>query len=292
VDKNQFEQKFAEIDSWGQSLTNELSKFITTSPAEFIYHYTNANGLLGIVSSGRVWATHVSRLNDKSENIYGFELVKNFTERNRQYLSRALLEKVSTELCAVDTYVACYSEIINLLSQWRSYGGSSVGYCLGFETKRMATVDGRMPLLEKVIYGDGKAIALLDYLMQQINCYLNSKKFGQVEVGYQIGMLAATLNNIACIIKHPSFEEEGEYRQIYQPKNSKRKLQQYTRSGQYGLTPYVKIDFPEDDLLPLETITIGPCEDFNKEEKMLKELLSQNRYKNVEILRSIIPLRT
>lgn len=292
MDENEFEQKFAKIDRWWISLTNDLAQFITTSPAEIIYHYTDINGLIGMVSSGRVWATHVSRLNDKSENIHGFELVKNFAQKNRQYVSTALLEKASSKLFTIDTYVACYSEQNDLLSQWRSYCGSSVGYCLGFETKRMVTVNGHMPLLEKVIYGDDKAIVLLNYLMQRIDCYLTSEKFGEVEVGYLIGLLEATLNIIACIIKHPSFEEEREYRQIYRPEKSKRQLQRYTRSGQYGLTPYVEIEFSEDGLLPLNTITIGPCENFDKEAGMLNEFLSQYRYEHVEILRSIIPLRT
>jgi hypothetical protein len=31
---------------------------------ETVYHYTDSRGLIGILSTGKVWATHVARLND------------------------------------------------------------------------------------------------------------------------------------------------------------------------------------------------------------------------------------
>ncbi|EJG2383281.1 hypothetical protein HMPREF1144_0490 [Klebsiella sp. OBRC7] len=46
-----------------------------------IYHYTDLNGLKGIIESGSLWATHFSFLNDSNELTHGMNcLVKWFTE--------------------------------------------------------------------------------------------------------------------------------------------------------------------------------------------------------------------
>src|SRR5688572_29928312 len=46
-----------------------------TSLPEHLYHYTTTAGFLGIIRSERVWATHTSFLNDKSEIEYGAQLM-------------------------------------------------------------------------------------------------------------------------------------------------------------------------------------------------------------------------
>ena len=42
-----------------------------------IYHYTDLNGLLGIVGSNSLWATHFSFLNDSNELIHGMNCLEN-----------------------------------------------------------------------------------------------------------------------------------------------------------------------------------------------------------------------
>jgi hypothetical protein len=37
-------------------------------PAGLLYHYTDLRGLLGILESGSIWATHIRFLNDLSES--------------------------------------------------------------------------------------------------------------------------------------------------------------------------------------------------------------------------------
>jgi hypothetical protein len=39
-------------------------------PPELVYHYTDAAGLLGIISSGTLWATDIEFLNDAQELTY------------------------------------------------------------------------------------------------------------------------------------------------------------------------------------------------------------------------------
>ena len=84
----------------------------------------------------------------------------------------------------------------------------------------MATTDGRMPLLEKVIYSEEVAEAVVVRLLDRVEELLAKSDFGEVEVGYLLGMLEATFNSVACVVKHAGFEEEAEYRQVYQPSTS------------------------------------------------------------------------
>jgi Protein of unknown function (DUF2971) len=287
----EYENKISFMNQWSDSVRSELASLISDNPPGIIYHYTDVNGLIGLIKDGCIWATHVSRLNDSSENKHGFNLVTKFVLSNLPESSKPLIEKALAELHSVDTYVACYSTKDDLLSQWRNYTGSSVGYSLGFATEQMATTDYKMPLLEQVIYKDSIAKSVLTRLLDKVDEFVNNNSFGEVEVGYLLGIVQATLNNIACIIKHHKFEEENEYRQFYQPGNTCLELEPDFRAGQFGLTPYVKIHFLEKERLPLKSVTVGPCQDIEIESNVLKILLSKHGYDHVEVLKSEIPLR-
>ena len=115
---------------------------------ERLYHYTTADGFLGILSSEQIRATNYSFLNDSSELAYGLRIMEDVLDR-RLYgaaadrlkfllTARAALRKLS-ELS--DTYVACFSTKCDDLSQWRGYGvTNSDRYCLGFDQRQMDLV--------------------------------------------------------------------------------------------------------------------------------------------------------
>jgi hypothetical protein len=291
MDSNEYEQKVVLMDQWAETLRAQMVPIISDSFPESIYHYTDINGLMGLLSSGCIWATHVNRLNDLSENKLGFNIVISHIQDNPPESSRPLINKAILELQSVDTYVACYSSERDLLSQWRNYTGSQVGYSIGFDARKMATQDDKIPILEKVIYQEDTAKALIDLLLRRVDDFLIQDTFDALEVGFILGTVESLLNIIACIIKHPKFEEEREYRHIYQPGKTRLDLPVYFKAGQYGLTPYVAINFLEKGRLPITTITVGPCHDFELEYKVLSLFLHNNGYKDVEILHSEIPLR-
>ena len=291
MNDQELEEKVAKMNEWADDLRKDLVSLITDSPASLVYHYTDVSGLIGIVTSGCIRATHVNRLNDASENKHGFELVHEHVSKNIPKASRPLFERVLSEFQSVDTYVACYSTENDQLSQWRAYTGSQVGYSLGFDTSQMATIDDRLPPFEAVIYNEHQVRVLLDRLLARVNDFFIKNAFGEIELGYILGTVSAMLNIIACITKHLKFEEESEYRHIYQPDNTGLKLSPCFRSGRFGLTPYVEINFLKPNFVPLKSITIGPCQDFDLEKKELGILLQKQGYENIEIVKSSIPLR-
>jgi hypothetical protein len=292
MDENEFEKRISALDPWAELVRTEMVRLITDRPAPIIYHYTDVTGLIGLITSGYVWATHAGKLNDTSENRHGYEFVINHVRANFPKETKSLIERSLSELHGVDTYVACYSTQRDLLSLWRNYTKQRVGYSLGFETRQMATIDSKMPVLEQVIYEDKTAQLVINCLLEKVDQYFYTHSFGEVEVGYVSGMVTAMLNVIACIKKHNAFSEEYEYRQIYQPGTTTLTLNTEFRKGKFGLTPYVKIEFLEKGRLPLKTITVGPCQDPEAECKILESFLSKTGYANVQVLTSEIPLRT
>ncbi|MDD2391120.1 MAG: DUF2971 domain-containing protein [Desulfobacterales bacterium] len=291
MESTEYEIKISIMDQWADAVRAELVNLISKNPPQIIFHYTDIKGLIGTIESGCVWATHVSKLNDSSEYLLGIKIVKNFVQRNMPSSSRPLIEKALSEFKKVETYIACYSTEDDLLSQWRAYSGSSVGYSMGLATREMATLDDKLPPLEQVVYQKNVAESILGKLLKEIDNFLNKNTFGEVEVGYILGMLQATLNNVACIIKHHKFEEESEFRHIYQSGATSLNLETHFRHGNFGLTPYVKIHFLKEKRLPLKVVRIGPCKDPKTEIRTLKALLSKYGYEDVKIHPSEIPLR-
>lgn len=131
-----------------------------------LYHYTDANGLLGIINEPsfpkgwrvprfelertlRLWATDVRFLNDTQELRYAGEIFARRFSRavddgsiNGDALSdhqKAVLRELAFELTSPEAYgepvqvfAACLSEEGDQLSQWRGYAGGTGGYSIGF----------------------------------------------------------------------------------------------------------------------------------------------------------------
>ena len=162
---------------------------------------------------------------------------------------------------------------------------------MGLATDEIATLDDSTPLLEPVIYKDSLAQQVISTMVKRVEEYLQDNQFGNVEVGFLLGMVGGTLANLACTIKHPKFEEENEYRQFYQPGATSLQLEQKFRNDRFGLTPYVEVPFIAENRLPLRSVTIGPCKDAELEINTVKIFLEKHAYSNVEFLESEIPLR-
>ena len=291
MEQSEIDERFRKMEQWWETLRTELVAIFPNSPPIIIYHYTDINGLLGMIETGKIWATHVSRLNDSSEYHHGIKVVADCVRNAMPASSKPLVEKILSEFRRVETYVASYSTKHDLLSQWRSYSGGKVGYCLGLATNGIATLDDSTPPLEPVIYKDSLAQQVISRMVSRVDEYLQDNQFGEVEIGFLLGIVRGTLANLACTIKHPKFEEENEYRQFYQPGATSLQLEKKFRNGRFGLTPYVEVPFIEEGRLSLKSVTIGPCQDAELERYTVKTLLERHSYTNVEVLESEIPLR-
>jgi hypothetical protein len=128
----------------------------TAPPDGSLYHYTNAEGLKGIIENNELWATSAYFLNDSAEITYGYGVLKEaldnwIADNPLQDNSLALAfaqdfrKSFGEDLLNMDIikliYLACFCEHDNLLSQWRTYGQSG-GYSVGFKFSSSMFVEG------------------------------------------------------------------------------------------------------------------------------------------------------
>ena len=119
---------------------NKIDIIKNSKPPKILYHYTTADGLLGILNSKSIWATHVSYVNDRQEFVYLLDILR-AVMRDEEYPELVkfyeIVEAVHNDLIKANFTVTSFSEAPDLLSQWRAYSSSSLGYCIGFNTESM-----------------------------------------------------------------------------------------------------------------------------------------------------------
>jgi hypothetical protein len=107
------------------SITKDALRKLTRDPPNIVYHYCGPDGLLGIVKGRQIWATSMRHLNDTSEQIYAAEQIHALVRRIARETSADPAALPATRLIErageVVSYVACFSEHDDLLSQWRAY---------------------------------------------------------------------------------------------------------------------------------------------------------------------------
>jgi len=97
--------------------------------------------LLNIISTRKLWATNVKFLNDSHETQYGHKIVKQIiTKLLENEKSEEIIKvlKLTQHLLTIDdgitnTYIVCFSEKGDLLSQWKGYANQEEGVSIGFD---------------------------------------------------------------------------------------------------------------------------------------------------------------
>jgi hypothetical protein len=120
-----------------------------------LYHYTSADGLLGILSTGTLWATQIRFLNDSAEFTFARDILVPEAHKRALRLRHPVVKKlIRSEIDRVargdyPAYVISFSERGNTLSQWRAYAPRD-GVSIGFYRGALAAVEGFQ--LHKCLY--------------------------------------------------------------------------------------------------------------------------------------------
>ncbi|MGQ1796999.1 DUF2971 domain-containing protein [Kocuria oceani] len=127
-----------------QEFVKSLEPFVSAAGSftgDTLYHYTNTEGLMGIVGNKEIWATDVRYLNDKSELMVMLDFMQ---QRWGEKIESIEIAEMITPLKQAifssresSVFVSCFCEEGDLLSQWRGYG-SPGGYSLGFDYQSLA----------------------------------------------------------------------------------------------------------------------------------------------------------
>lgn len=255
---------------------------------QLLYHYTNQQGLIGILQYKLLWATHIHFLNDLKEFWHNLEQTKlalksrldGSVDDYEKYKLQALLDDAAS-ISDTQTYVTSFSARRDSLSLWRGYVGNQPGFALGFEMsalKRLAEqAEGR---LESCVYADNEQSRQIDELISQTLKEdfgpfswdnLNADPLSQYE-GPTIGRIVKRITATAPLHKHSAFIDEDEWRFICRADLSQKPIN--FRPGQSMLIPYIELSLLEKGILAcLREVVIGPCPYPDLSEYSLRGLL-------------------
>jgi hypothetical protein len=117
--------------------TPELRQHIEQDPPKVVHHYTSQLGLLGIITTGEIWATSVNNLNDSREfehaksvaiKLIDGQLMLKTDETAKRHLGYL---RYAAETAGINICVSSWSTKADDLSQWRAYSGrSGTGYSI------------------------------------------------------------------------------------------------------------------------------------------------------------------
>src|ERR1039458_6887781 len=289
-------------------------------PPDVLYHYTSAQGLLGIVRSRQIWSTNVLYLNDASELSHATGVLTSELETAPLKL-RANAGTFSMSIpwyskdLTLDHFVASFCEDKDLLGQWRGYG-SGAGYSVGFFSFALRAVAARSEnndrgvcTLRKVKYDLDQQKLMIRTRIVALNEILEPVAEG-LEPTYDEefrrlvllwNQIAASFHPTLALMKHAAFEGEKEWRLVrtlWKPPVPTADWPVQFRVIGSRLVPYLSVAWdlpntpPSPELRGLREVWCGPSENPELTEKVVRDLLIAEHCWSVRVFRSQVPLRT
>jgi hypothetical protein len=301
-----------------ESLRQQTNEAVKALPLpESIFHYTNDVGLHGILGSGKIWLTDMAHLNDPSELQHGvdiaFEELKiaasTETEWVQTYVDQIVSIFKENAASISRSFVCCFSDCGDELSQWRAYADNARGYAIAFDGEELEKafaneVIGKTGIGRQafpVSYDESALRSLhrgaIRHVLPEIVQSPIADEAGVDEDEYfrflssLASMMASSFFLFSTRYKHPAYKTESEYRfheMLLQPENSPRVMHRVRRNS---LVPYCEFDWRRNAPTSLKKIVVGPAADRDKSIAFVKEILQANGYGDIEIEVSKIPYR-
>ncbi|MFI8413656.1 hypothetical protein ACIGB6_14475 [Paeniglutamicibacter gangotriensis] len=329
----------------------------TSMPTE-VWHYTDANGLLGMVRDRSIWAGCTDFMNDEKEAIKGIELLRSrWGARGTEASSNEEREEIERLIASMESsksrqYIVSASEQSDSLTLWRNYGREAVSYAVRLDPSvklvpvplskywdkndwpdappdyldpyiqeyedssgQLQQVLSEYPDMvhsrqrdgwKKVEYIDANQVAIVDNVAKEILTPRVEKKQGLASL-FETVILEMLWEEQLTLIKDRGFHHEEEVRLHVYAISPEWRFVHY-RATALGVTPYIvlteAVDQTEGDYrfgsvifekkprkLPILAIRISPTRYPELAEKGLRNILDENGYTNVEILKSEVPFR-
>ncbi|MEM1113510.1 MAG: DUF2971 domain-containing protein [Pseudomonadota bacterium] len=255
-------------------LANLAERLFAEQATETLYHYTSFTGLQGIVSSSILRASDIRYMNDSTELRHTLELLGEAISARIQQgcdnprLLTQLQEWLSHRVVQGPMlFVASFRANGNLLSQWRGYSIHGKGVSLGFNPEHVADcAERQMYQLGRCIYDEQHQRALMSDILGALenaasgDAPLAVAARESADFHSLFELAEAELLRIAAILKHPSFEEEQEWRIVSPPIRDDKHAPVHFREGKYMLVPYYdfRLAVAGGERMTLEHVFLGP----------------------------------
>jgi hypothetical protein len=107
-------------------------------PITDLFHYTDFNGLSGIITSKQLWMMHYKYLNDPSEVRFALNVITDLIRKNleasksTQFWQR-FWALFTNGIEDTDVFVLSFCQDGNYLPAWRWYADDGAGFSIGFK---------------------------------------------------------------------------------------------------------------------------------------------------------------
>ncbi len=301
-------------------LKNELLK--VNYNGELYYHYTSFENFNKIITSGELFFSDFSCLNDPQEILFGHNFLSNILKRSLTKKNDQFWEAFCTSFQNIITnsnhtkklfgnfddsqsiyaiFLASFSELEDHLPLWRYYGEGGRGFAIGFKFKQ----DGIPPLISgKINYynlsnEETPYETFIEKAINETDCFIKkyekilktTDELVEVQIRF-LSMLASELPRI----KNEDYSSEIESRLIFLITN-KADIPD-TQLHRESL-PNENNNFVKDELIltqkifrkwrfdknEIKEIILGPSNDFEKTKIFVKDLLEKHGYNpyNIDI---------
>jgi hypothetical protein len=263
-------------------------------PRETLYHYTTLEGLLGIVSSRGLWASDIRYMNDSAEMKHAADLIKKDIARriaeghpNPKLLNQFQYWVGHRMVHGHMLFSASFRSNGNLLSQWRGYSDHGKGVSIGFAPELiLECAHARSFQVARCVYDPLEQERLVSQVVDAVE--LLADEFGECtdpavlppDQSYleSFERVESDLLRIAAVLKHPSFQEEEEWRVVSPILTDFAQAPIRYREGTSMLVPYLEFPLAVTPGAPLalEHLYLGPSPNISISMNSLELYLAQN----------------
>ena len=286
-----------------------------------LYHYTSGESLKGIIEDKELRITKSEFLNDKGEIKYThstiIKIIDEFISDNpaeeEVEFKKVIQTGIDTEEFLADSYVMPLSTNKDSNLLWSNYANND-GYNMGFRypgiekilneningNKDDASEQVSVILSSKVIYDEEQQRTFLcKEIIDMYKIYMYCRKTEQLHKFYEyISKSKVNIFLHSLFFKANCFKQEEEFRVVIMPGNKARNSNNIKCRFTSGVfIPYFKSSIVNNEdsknMLPIESITIGPKNNLDIAEDGLRYFLNLNGLgeDRVEIKKSNIPYR-
>lgn len=268
-------------------------RLFSAVPQSTLYHYSTLAGVLGIVSSGELRASDIRYMNDSAELRHTLDVLRSYITRrvhagsDNPELLNELLEWLSHRIVSGPmVFGASFRANGNLLSQWRGYSVHGKGVSLGFNPQQLHACARRQQFqVGKCVYAPAEQTALMEQLVDVLE-----KRAAELEPAAAAPAhsgkwhrlfeeVEGDLLRVAAILKHPSFEEEQEWRIVSPVLSGGDNGSIHFREGTSMLVPYYAFDLGahDGDGLALDHVYLGPTSNIELSLNSLELFLAKHK---------------
>lgn len=298
-------RKKPQFEAIAQKWANDALVIKPSDLPECVYHYTDAAGLIGMLNSGKIWATDYRFLNDRSEIVHTRMMLRDLINSKMRSSPDAIRSKFYAGILEsdekeqeLDLFVFSMSEAADDLSQWRGYAREGEGFTIGFcaSTVYQTSEPATAPFgFARVEYDHGRQRSALERALQEMETELvrvvstKPRSVDDVVLDAAYWFIWMTQSRAASN-KHRSFRGEREWRILAfaDPKDVGSRV----RASGVRLVRYAEL-VPQGKgktKLPIKEIGIGPGFVGSEDIHAVKELCRESGY-SVKIYSADTPYR-